>query len=546
MEDADITKERLAGELMLLRQRVNEFETAEAERKRTEDALRRSEHNYRVLFESTLDGMFVLDAETMRVVLANQNAARIYGFDCAEDVVGVNPLDYVYTDDRDRALTLIVEDLFEKDLRKIEEFRTRTRDGRGIWVSAVGTRTEYQGKRAGLISVRDITERKRSEKALKESEEQYSALVANLADAVLISKEGKITWCNDGTEEILGYKKDELLGKDASFFLWEGANPSEFVAEAYKVTEGRSHFRGTTKMMKKNGEVMDIEYSISRISGKAPPEFVMVARDVTERKRSEEKLQELYEQERKLRQELEVEMRRRVEFTRALAHELKTPLTPVMASSELLAAELREEPLLSLARNINRGAANLNNRIDELLDLARGEIGMLQLKLEPVDLEKLLREVADDMSPVASSHGQALILELPSSLPLARAEEGRLRQVVLNLLNNASKFTPGGGKIVLRAKEDGADLVVEVQDTGRGINAAEQQRLFEPYHRLESDREHLSGLGLGLALCKTLVELHGGRIWVQSEAGNGSTFGFSVPQEAAGKQASGRGIEGKS
>jgi len=150
------------------------------------------------------------------------------------------------------------------------------------------------------------------------------------------------------------------------------------------------------------------------------------------------------------------------------------------------------------------------------------------------------------MSPVASSHGQALILELPSSLPLARAEEGRLRQVVLNLLNNASKFTPGGGKIVLRAKEDGADLVVEVQDTGRGINAAEQQRLFEPYHRLESDREHLSGLGLGLALCKTLVELHGGRIWVQSEAGKGSTFGFSVPQEAAGKQASGRGIEGKS
>lgn len=546
MEDADITKERLAGELMLLRQRVNEFETAEAERKRTEDALRRSEHNYRVLFESTLDGMFVLDAETMRVVLANQNAARIYGFDCAEDVVGVNPLDYVYTDDRDRALTLIVEDLFEKDLRKIEEFRTRTRDGRGIWVSAVGTRTEYQGKMAGLISVRDITERKRSEKALKESEEQYSALVANLADAVLISKEGKITWCNDRTEEILGYKKDELLGKDASFFLWEGANPSEFVAEAYKVTEGRSHFRGTTKMMKKNGEVVDIEYSISRISGKAPPEFVMVARDVTERKRSEEKLQELYEQERKLRQELEAEMIRRVEFTRALAHELKTPLTPMMASSELLAAELREEPLLSLARNINRGAANLNSRIDELLDLARGEIGMLQLKLEPVDLEKLLREVADDMSPVASSHGQALVLELPSSLPLARADEGRLRQVVLNLLSNASKFTPERGKIVLRAREDGADLVVEVQDTGRGITAAEQQRLFEPYHRLESDREHLSGLGLGLALCKTLVELHGGRILVQSEAGKGSTFGFSVPLEAAGKQASGRGIEGKS
>jgi len=534
MEDSDMTKERQIDELMLLRQRINEFETAEAERKRTENTLRQSEHNYRVLFESTLDGMFVLDAETMRVVLANRNAARVYGFDRTEDVVGVNPLDYVYPGDRDQVLTLMVEDLFGKDLRKIEEFRTRTRDGRVIWVSVVGTRTEYQGKVAGLISVRDITERKRSEKALKESEEQYSALVANLADAVIISKGGRITWCNDRTKEMLGYTKEELIGKDAGFFRLEGVKASEFAGEVYEVTEDRGHFWGVTKMMKKNGEVADIEYSISRISGKEPPEFVTVARDVTERKRSEEKLQKLYEQERELRQELEAEMKKRVEFTRALAHELKTPLTPLMASSELLVNELREEPLLSLAKNINRSASNLNNRIDELLDLARGEIGMLQLKLEPVDLGRLLREVADDMSPMASSQGQSLILELPSSLPLARGDEGRLRQVVLNLLSNASKFTPEGGRIVLRARKDDASFVVEVQDTGYGMTAEEQQRLFEPYHRLESDREHLSGLGLGLALCKMLVELHGGQIWVQSQAGKGSTFGFSVPVEGAG------------
>jgi PAS domain S-box-containing protein len=422
LKDSYRISEQLIAELALLRQRITEFEEAEAERRRAEEALQQSERNYRVLFESTLDGMFVIDAQTMRVVLANQNAANIYGFKSAEDAVGVNPLDYIHPDDRVRASRVIVEDLFEKDLRQIHEFRSTTEGGRDIWISVVGTRTEYQGKLAALISVRDITERKRSEN----------------------------------------------------------------------------------------------------------------------------KLQQLYEQERKLRQELEAEMKRRVEFTRALAHELKTPLTPVMASSELLVAELREEPLLSLAKNINRGASNLNNRIDELLDLARGEIGMLQLKPELVDLLKLLREVAGDMTPVASSHGQSLVLELPPSLPLAWADEGRLRQVVLNLLNNASKFTPEGGKIILGAREGGANLIVEVQDTGRGITIEEQQRLFEPYHRLESDREHLSGLGLGLALCKTLVELHGGRIWVQSQAGKGSTFGFSVPLEAAGKQASGRGIEEKS
>jgi len=413
LKDSFRISEQLMSELALLRQRIVEFEEAEAERSRAEKSLQQSERNYRVLFESTLDGMFVIDAQTMRVVLANQNAANVYGFKSAEDAVGVNPLDYIHPDDRVRARRVIVEDLFEKDLRQIHEFRSTTEDGRDIWISTVGTRTEYQGKLAALISVRDISERKRSEN----------------------------------------------------------------------------------------------------------------------------KLQQLYEQERKLRQELEAEMKRRVEFTRALAHELKTPLTPVMASSELLVAELRNEPLLSLAKNINRGASNLNSRIDELLDLARGELGMLQLKPELVDLLQLLREAADDMTPVASSHGQSLVLELPPSLPLAWADEGRLRQVVLNLLNNAAKFTPERGKIILRAREDSSNLIVEVQDTGRGITPEEQQRLFEPYHRLESDRDRLSGWGLGLALCKTLVEVHGGRIWVQSQAGKGSTFGFSVPLEAGGEQA---------
>ena len=164
---------------------------------------------------------------------------------------------------------------------------------------------------------------------------------------------------------------------------------------------------------------------------------------------------------------------------------------------------------------------------------------MLQLRSEPVDLLQLLHGMVDDMALVASSQGQSLLLELPPSLPLVWADESRLRQVVLNLLSNALKFTPEGGKITLRAKRKDSALIVEVQDTGLGIAEADQQRLFEPYHRLESDQEHLSGLGLGLALCKTLVELHGGHIWVESRVGEGSTFSFSVPLRAIGRRAKG-------
>ena len=198
-------------------------------------------------------------------------------------------------------------------------------------------------------------------------------------------------------------------------------------------------------------------------------------------------------------------------------------------SSQLLTSELKDETLLRVARNISRGASSLNSRIDELLDLARGEVGMLQLKPEWADVSKLLQEAVQDAAPVASSRGQSLVSKLPRSLPLVWCDKGRLRQIVLNLLDNAFKFTPAGGKITLRAKQEDGKLVVGVEDRGPGIAEEEQQWIFDPYHRKERDRERLSGLGLGLALCKMLVELHGGRIWVKSRLGKGSTFGFALP-----------------
>ena len=254
---------------------------------------------------------------------------------------------------------------------------------------------------------------------------------------------------------------------------------------------------------------------------------------IAERATAEQKLEKLYNRERRLRRQLEDEMNRRIEFTRALAHELKSPLTPVLMSSQLLASQLEDPTLLKLAKNVARGASNLNSRIDELLDLAKGEIGMLHLKLEQVDILQLLREIIEDVASVPASHNQSFISKLPPSLPPSLpyiwADRTRLRQITLNLLNNAFKYTPEGGKITLSVRHDGSNTIIQVHDTGPGISKQEQERLFQPYHRLESDRERLSGLGLGLALSKTLVELHRGHIWVDSSATGGSTFAFSLP-----------------
>ena len=162
-------------------------------------------------------------------------------------------------------------------------------------------------------------------------------------------------------------------------------------------------------------------------------------------------------------------------------------------------------------------------------DLARGEVGMLKLHPEPMDPKRLLQRVVGEETPLAEGNGQTLIAQLPDSMPVIMADEERFQQVVLNLVNNAIKFTHPGGTITLKARLERANLVVEVQDTGVGISQDDQKLLFEPYRSLESGRERLSGLGLGLSLSKKLVELHGGRIWVKSEKGKGSTFGFSIP-----------------
>ena len=219
----------------------------------------------------------------------------------------------------------------------------------------------------------------------------------------------------------------------------------------------------------------------------------------------------------------------RIEFTRVLVHELKTPLTPIIAASELLMEEVPEGPLFRLARSINKGSQTLARRIDSMLDVAKGEVGMLELNRKKADLLELLRRVADDMTPLASARNLTFNLQLPERTPPVWIDEERLRQVVVNLLDNSFKFTPEGGQVILGVKEKDDTLVVEVKDTGPGLSVTQQEHLFEAYYHARGNTSYGKGLGLGLALSKMLVELHGGKIWAKARKGKGSKFAFSLP-----------------
>lgn len=229
---------------------------------------------------------------------------------------------------------------------------------------------------------------------------------------------------------------------------------------------------------------------------------------------------------------LEREQRERLLFINSVAHELKTPLTAITASAGLLQEELppnTHDPERRLVDNIISAATRLGARLEELLSAARSEKVGFTLKLELVDLRYLLQSMARVVQPLLERKNQVLTLDLPERVPLVKGDRQRLEQVVLNLLNNANKFTPLNGHISLRLHEEKQRLLVEVADNGPGIPPEDQTHLFQPYYRREADRDRYQGLGLGLAICKQLVEQHGGRIWVTSHAGEGSTFIFSLP-----------------
>jgi PAS domain S-box-containing protein len=365
---------------------------------------------------------------------------------------------------------------------------------------------------------------------LRLAEERYRTITENMQGGVMLFEQDKGVYANKRASEMMGYSVEELLNMNSTNFPVsdEKGNLLQIIRE--KTLSGAISADMNCWLAHKSGERRYVHARYSRISAEnQPPRFLIILNDITELKMAELKLQELYKNEHESRQKLENEIKKRIEYTHALVHELRTPLTPVLTSSEMLTEIITEGIPARLANNIYRGAVDLNQRIEELLELARIEVGTFKLSFQPVNLLTLVGETVNNLTPVATKNQQTLSSVLPESLPVIKADSDRLRQVLMNLINNALKHSPAGTRIQVSARQDDKHLVVEVADNGRGISEELQKRIFEPYFRVEKDRASLSGLGLGLPIAKKIIELHNGQIWVKSRPGAGSTFGFSVP-----------------
>ena len=412
-----------------------------------------------------------------------------------------------------------------------------------------------------------MSKHKKTENALKRSEERYFSLFQNVPVAIsevdyteviryiarLKSKSAKgFRNCFNPNTKTFFHCLSLVRCTDANqafVDLFEAANVSEI---RYLLGEGlkehpsifacmsdifnnliedkiRFSFESYIQTLKGNWKFHLVEFSPAPGYENTLSRVLVSAFDITEIKCLERKLQDSFETERSLRNNLEDEIKQRLEFTRLLVHELKTPLTTIMGASEILALNLPDGVNKRLAKNLHQSSQLMDTRIKELLDLYRGEIGILKLKLKPENLELLLQETIDDFTPVLQLKGGVLIIKIPPRLPAIMADAKRIQQITQNLVNNSIIHSQMGVVITISAKQLDSHIQIDIKDSGPGIAKEKQKHLFEMYYSGGGKEQNLSGLGMGLALCKMLVELHGGKIWVRSTLGRGSTFSFTIP-----------------
>ncbi|MDM8000770.1 MAG: PAS domain S-box protein [Dehalococcoidia bacterium] len=264
------------------------------EQAKSEKALRETERSYQHLFETTLDGIEVIDAATGRILIANQAAARIFGFSSPEEMVGVNPLDYLPAETRGHVAQLMAESMFEKDLHQVLELKALRKDGREVWISAVGVRTEYQGRLAGLVSMRDITEQRRTESALQESRRDLQAVFDSVRDGIAVfDLSGTLMRVNRRILEVGGYSADEIIGRSfRELDMFPAKDIAKMESAFAPLLSGMDAPPLELEVTTKPGQKLILEVRVSPLKMRGDVVgSIAVVRDITERKRTQEELQ---------------------------------------------------------------------------------------------------------------------------------------------------------------------------------------------------------------------------------------------------------------
>ena len=507
---------------------------AAAERRAAERAMSQSEKRFRAVVEDQTDLICRFKPDGL-LTFVNEAFCRFHG-KTSQELIGTNffqtlseedaavPLSYINSLPPDEPVVSFDHRLHAPDRQVVwHQYRVRR-----LFEEAGGTR-EFQAV------IQDITTGKQSEQALRASEEKYRSLIDHIPDVVWTADANRnLIYISGNAVKVLGYTAEEFLGGQ----LWLNRIHPEDAARVEQAYQ----------KLFSEGEKFDVEYRICRKDGEwiwlhnralvtRPRDGILCADgiflDVTRRRQTEAAIQHT-------KDAAEAANLAKSQFLANMSHELRTPLNAIIGFSEILAdktfGELNDRQL-KYSHNILNSGRHLLQLINDILDLAKVEAGRVELMCHTFSVAKALTEVQTIVKTLANKKHITLDFFSPPNLPSLFADEAKFKQIMFNLLSNAIKFTPDGGRVLVTAalqlaSDGAAALQIAVADTGIGIKVSDQERVFKEFEQVDSSYgRQQQGTGLGLALTKRLVEMHGGNIWVESEGveGRGSTFTFLLP-----------------
>jgi PAS domain S-box-containing protein len=499
------------------------------------EALRQSEERFRILVESVQDyAIFMLDARG-HVISWNLGAKRLKGYDESEIVGRHFSTFYRLEDIAEGRPARLLHEALTRGSTSDEGWRVRN-DGSEFWALAVITALrDSTGRHIGFAKVtRDISEQRRQEEsarqlaaaALMASEERFASFAQHLPGLAWIKGlDGRYTYINDAAVVAFGSSRDAIIGRrDEEIFPPTVA--AEFRRNDHRALESWTGIQVIELLPDAGGGLRHSIVSKFPIAD-ADGQFHLiggVAIDITDRVRAEEALHEAD--------------RHKTEFLATLSHELRNPLAPIRNSVHLLRTESTDLPRDRIYRILDQQLNHLVRLVDDLLELSRVSSGKVALRVESVDLNAVLQTAADTSGPLIANKHHQLHIELAEAPVMVQGDSIRLVQVVANLLNNAAKYTPDSGQIGLTLRREGVEGVITVRDSGLGIPDEMLPRVFDMFTQVDQSlHRSQGGLGIGLALARSLVELHGGQIAAQSRgAEQGSEFTVRLPVADANDQ----------
>jgi PAS domain S-box-containing protein len=504
------------------------------ERKGAEEALKRSEEKFAKAFRSSPDLIVLTTLLDGRIVEANDRLQTLTGY-TRDEIIGKTTSElqmWVDPSQRDRYVAHLMRDGYLRDA----EVKFRFKSGNILDTLMSGEIIELQDGKYILVVIRDITEHKQAEMALRESEAKYRRIVDTTLEGIwFLDAQGRTTLVNARLADLLGYPTTDMLNRPITDFMFAEDWPDHQHQMAV-CRQGRAETY-ERRLRRQDGQMVwtlvsgtPIFEETQRFAGS----FAMLT-DITARKQVEA-----------LQREMEVQMAvlhqmdcLRTELIGNVSHELRTPLGLILVMVTALHKDYiftNPEMRDRILRDIEEEARNLQGIVDQLLDESHLRSGRVALDRRLVDVRTLIRLAVERQAGLAPRH--RLSHQLPEAELLATLDESRIEQVLRNLLDNAIKYSPAGTAITVWASAEAETLRVTVGDEGPGIPAAERERIFERLYRIiDPQAPPVAGLGLGLSICRSIVEAHGGRLWVEERPGGGSLFVFTLPKgsEAAAR-----------